>query len=90
LPLYVTECWRIKKEQIKGTETEELCFLRAVTGHRMMDHKGNEDVKVEMGIKETPKENNEKYHMEELNRMKRIPGSCFNSVKRKAEEVTGV
>lgn len=65
-------------------------FLRAVVGHRMMDHKGNEDIKGEPGIKETRKENNEKYHMEELDLLKGIPGSCFNNGNRKAEEVTGV
>lgn len=66
-------------------------FLRAVVGHRMMDRKGNEDIKEELGIKETRKENNEKYHMEKLvDLLKRIPGSCFNDVNRKAEEVTGV
>lgn len=65
-------------------------FLRAVVGHRMMDHKGNEDIKEELGIIETRKENNEKYHMEELDLLKRIPGSCFNNVNWKAEEVTGV
>jgi len=51
----------------------------------MMDHEGNE----ELGIKGTRKENNEKYHMEELDLLKRIQGSCFNKVNRKAE-VTGV
>lgn len=35
-------------------------FLRAVVGHRMMDRKGNEVIKEELGIKETRKENNEK------------------------------
>jgi hypothetical protein len=55
LPLYGTECWRIKKEQIRITETEEMGFLRAVVGHRMMDNKGNEDIKEELGIKETRK-----------------------------------
>jgi hypothetical protein len=62
LPLYVTECWRIKKEQIRRTETEEMRFLRAVIGHRMMDRKSNEDIKEELGVEETRKENNEKYH----------------------------
>jgi hypothetical protein len=65
-------------------------FLRAVVGHKMMDHKGNEDIKQELGIKETRKENNEKYLMEELDLLKRNPGSCFNNVNRKAEEVMGV
>jgi hypothetical protein len=90
LPLYVAERWRLKKEQIRRTKTEEMRFLRAVFGHRMMDRKGNEDIKEELGIKETRKETNEKYHMEELDLLKRIPGSCFNSVNRKAREVTGV
>jgi hypothetical protein len=54
----------------------------------MMDHKGNEDIKEEPGIKETRKENNEKYHMEELELLKGIPGSCLINVNRKAEEVT--
>lgn len=62
-----------------------MCFLSAAVGHRMMDHEGNE----ELGIKGTRKENNEKYHMEELDLLKRIQGSCFNKVNRKAE-VTGV
>lgn len=65
-------------------------FLGAVVGHRMMDHGGNEDIKEELGIKETRKENNEKYHMEELYLLKRNPSSCFNNVNREAEEVTGV
>lgn len=65
-------------------------FHRAVVGYKMMDHESNEDVKEELGIKETRKKNNDKYHMEELDLLKRIPGSCFNSVNRKAEEVTGV
>jgi hypothetical protein len=43
------------------TEMEEMRFLGAVVGHRMMDHKGNEDIKEELGIKETRKGNNEKY-----------------------------
>jgi len=90
LPLYVTECWKIKKEQIRKTKTEEMRFLKAVVGHRMLDRKGNEDIKEELGIKETRKENNEKYHMEELDILKIIPGSCLNSGNGKAEEVTGL
>jgi hypothetical protein len=67
-----------------------MSFLRAVVGHRMMDHKGNEDIKEELGMKETHKENNEKYHMEELELWKRIPGSCLINVNWKAEEVAEV
>jgi hypothetical protein len=67
-----------------------MLFLRGVIGHRMMDRKGNEDIKEELGVKETRKENNEMYHMEEPDLLKRIPGSCFDNVNRTAEEVTGV
>jgi hypothetical protein len=56
----------------------------------MMDHKRNEHIKEELGIKETRKGNNEKYDMEELELWKRIPGSCLIDVNRKAEEVTDV
>jgi hypothetical protein len=56
----------------------------------MMDHKGNEHIKEELGIKKTRKGNNEKYHMEELELWKRIPCSCLIDVNRKAEEVTEV
>ena len=65
-------------------------FLRAVVGHRMMDNKGNEDIKEELGIKETRKQNNGKYHMEELELLKRIPGSRFIDVNRKEADVTEV
>lgn len=68
--IFVAECWQIKKEQIRRTKTEEMRFIRAAVGHRMMDRKCNEDIKEELGIKETRKGNNEKYHMEELDLLK--------------------
>jgi hypothetical protein len=90
LLLYGSECWWVKKEQMTRTETDEMRFLRAVVGHRMMDRKGNEDIKGELGMKETHKGNNEKCQTGELELLKRIPGSCFINVNRKADDVTEV
>jgi len=48
-----------KERTNKKNKDGKTRFHRAGVGHRMMDHKGNEDIKEELGIKETRKENNE-------------------------------
>jgi hypothetical protein len=40
----------LTKKQIKVMETAEVRFHGAVAGHRVMDHKGNEDTREELRI----------------------------------------
>jgi hypothetical protein len=50
LLVYGSECWRLTEQTVtkKAQPAGEIRFLRAITGYRMKDHKGNEDVSEEL------------------------------------------